>query len=160
MLSTLHTNDTASAVTRLVDMGIQPFQISSAVLGVAAVRLVRKLCTGCRESYEPNERELALLGVTLTTLDGRKIFRSGGGCERCQGVGYSGRLGVYELMIFDDPIRETLLRSQDSKAIKKIAVERGMKTLRDSAFQKVLQGLTSLDEAIQNTQTDDLELPQ
>ena len=160
VLSTLHTNDTASAVTRLVDMGIQPFQISSAVLGVAAVRLVRKLCTGCRESYEPNERELALLGVTLTTLDGRKIFRSGGGCERCQGVGYSGRLGVYELMIFDDPIRETLLRSQDSKAIKKIAVERGMKTLRDSAFQKVLQGLTSLDEAIQNTQTDDLELPQ
>ena len=158
VLSTLHTNDTASAVTRLVDMGIQPFQISSAVLGVAAVRLVRKLCTGCRESYEPSDRELGLMGVTREAIGDRKIFRSGGGCERCQGVGYSGRLGVYELMIFDDAIREMLLKTQDSKAIKKIAVESGMKTLRDSAFQKVLQGLTSLEEAIQNTQMDDLEL--
>ena len=139
-------------------MGIQPFQISSAVLGVAAVRLVRKLCTGCRESYEPSDRELALMGIAKAALNDKKIFRSGGGCDRCQGVGYSGRIGVYELMIFNDPIREVLLRTQDSKAIKKVAIESGMKTLRDSAFQKVIQGLTSLEEAVANTQTDDMEL--
>jgi general secretion pathway protein E len=158
VFSTLHTNDTASTVTRLMDLNVQPFQICSAVLGVAAVRLVRKLCQSCREAYDPLDKELQIMSITRQELGDRKIYKSGGGCERCVGQGYSGRMGVYELMVIDEKMREAILRSQDSKHIKKIAIENGMKTLRDSAIQKVLQGLTSLEEALQNTQTDELEM--
>jgi general secretion pathway protein E len=158
VFSTLHTNDSAATVTRLMDFNIQPFQISSAVLGVAAVRLVRKLCQSCREAYEPNEREMQMLGVTRDKLQGGRIYRAGSGCDRCQNQGYAGRLGVYELMVFDDMLRETIIKSQDAKAIKRVAIERGMKTLRESAMAKVVAGLTSIDEAVQKTQTDDLDL--
>lgn len=158
VFSTLHTNDSAATVTRLMDFNIQPFQISSAVLGVAAVRLVRKLCQSCREAYEPNDRELQMLGVTRDKLQGGRIYRAGSGCDRCQNQGYAGRLGVYELMVFDDVLREAIIKSQDAKAIKRVAIERGMKTLRESAMAKVVAGLTSIDEAVQKTQTDDLDL--
>ena len=155
VMSTLHTNDTASTVTRLNDFGIQPFQLSSAVLGIIATRLMRKLCTGCREAYRPNESELALLGITAEELGSSQIYRAGHGCERCYGLGYSGRLGVYELLAFDDDVRDLILRNQDSKAIKKLAQTKGMITLRESALQKVLKGETSIEEAIRTTQTDD-----
>ena len=89
-------------------------------------------------------------------LAGKKIYRAGDGCEECRGIGYNGRMGIHELMILDDEIRETLMESQDSNKIKKKCIERGMKTLRDSAMQKVVAGYTSLEEAIANTQTDDL----
>lgn len=158
VFSTLHTNDTAATVTRLLDFGIQPFQLSSAVLGVAATRLVRRLCSGCREPYDPSDRELEIIDVTREALAGRKLYRAGGGCDQCSNVGYRDRVGVHELMVFDDVIRETILKSQDSKVIKKVAIDRGMTTLRDSAIQKVLQGITSVDEALRKTQTDDLEL--
>jgi general secretion pathway protein E len=158
VFSTLHTNDTASSVTRLMDFGIQPFQLSSAVLGVAATRLVRRLCPGCREMYDPTDRELELMEITRADLAGRKLYRPGGGCEQCFGVSYKDRMGVYELLIFDDDIRQTILKTQDSKAIKKVAIDKGMRTLRESAVQKVLAGLTSLEEALSKTQTDDLEM--
>lgn len=158
VFSTLHTNDSASTVTRFMDFNIQPFQISSAVLGVAAVRLVRKLCSHCREAYQPSDEELQLLGVPRDKIPGNKIYRAGQGCDRCQNQAYAGRLGVYELLVFDDVIRDTIIRTQDAKVIKRTALERGMKTLRDSAMAKVVAGLTSLDEAIQKTQTDDLDL--
>ena len=159
VFSTVHTNDTAATVTRLVDLGIQPFQISSTVLGIAAVRLLRKLCPSCREVHDPSPRELALMGITAEQVAGKKLYRAGPGCESCLGQSYKDRTGVYELMIMDDAIRETLLKSADSKAIKRIAVANGMKTLRESAITKVLAGITSLDEAIHNTQTEDLDSP-
>lgn len=157
VLSTLHTNDTASTVTRFLDFGVQPFQLSSAVLGIVATRLLRRLCTNCREAYDPNDEELALMSVSRADLDGRKIYRMGQGCERCLGIGYRGRSGVYELLVFDDDIRALILKTQDSKTIKKLAIEKGMRTLRDAAIEKVLDGETSLEEAIRKTQTDDLE---
>ncbi len=157
VFSTLHTNDTASTVTRLVDLGIQPFQVSSTVLGIAAVRLLRKLCPSCRESYEPSARELELIGVTKELLGPRKLYRAGPGCEACLGQSYRDRTGVYELMLLDDKIREALLKTQDSKYIKKVAISNGMKTLRESALTKVLAGITSLDEAIHNTQTEEMD---
>ena len=157
VLSTVHTNDTASTVTRFMDFGVQPFQLSSAVLGIAATRLLRKLCPHCREAYDPTEEELHLLGSEREALAGKKVYRAGQGCDRCFGIGYLGRTGVYELLVFDDDIRALILKTQDSKAIKKLAIEKGMVTLRDAAFQKVLSGETSLDEAIKKTQTDDLE---
>lgn len=156
VFSTLHTNDTSTTVTRFLDLGVQPFQVSTSVLGIMATRLVRKLCTGCREPYEPLDGELKIMNMTRAEISGKKIYRAGDGCEECGGVGYTGRMGIHELMILDDEIRETLLASQDSNKIKKKAIERGMKTLRDSAIQKVCLGLTSLEEAIANTQTDDL----
>lgn len=157
VLSTLHTNDTASTVTRFLDFGVQPFQLSSAVLGIVATRLVRKLCTNCREAYQPIDSELGMMGVTRDELVGRTIYRPGVGCDQCLGLGYVGRMGVYELMIFDDEIRALILQTQDAKQIKKLAVDKGMETLRDSAMHKVLSGETSLEEALRKTQTDDME---
>ncbi|MBC7660650.1 MAG: type II secretion system ATPase GspE [Chitinophagaceae bacterium] len=158
VLSTLHTNDTASSVTRLMDFGIQPFQLSSAVLGIVATRLLRKICLNCREAYDPSDPELGLLGITRADMRGKQIYRAGPGCERCFGNSYYGRCGVYELLVFDDQIRTLILQTQDSKSIKKMAIEKGMATLRDSAISKVLSGETSLEEAVRKTQTDELEI--
>jgi type II secretory ATPase GspE/PulE/Tfp pilus assembly ATPase PilB-like protein len=138
-----------------MDFHIQPFQITSAVLGVMATRLLRKLCIHCREAYVPSDRDLATMETTRQQLGDRKIYKSGGGCERCQGVGYKDRMGVYELLVFDDDIREVITRTQDGKVIKKVATEKGMVSLRSAAFKKVLAGLTSIEEAQQNTQADD-----
>jgi general secretion pathway protein E len=154
VLSTLHTNDTASTVTRFLDLDVEPFQIASAVLGIMSQRLVRKLCTSCREAYEPNDEELKLMSIKKSDLKDGKIYRAGMGCETCFGLSYSGRMGVHELLVMNDNIRETLMRTQDSTAIKKAALESGMKTLRDSALSKVVMGLTSLDEALMKTQED------
>lgn len=158
VLSTLHTNDTASTVTRFLDFGVQPFQLSSAVLGIVATRLLRKLCVDCRETYTLSDEELEILDVTRESIANKTIYRAGQGCEKCVGIGYMGRIGVYELLHFDDDIRNLILKTQDSKSIKKLAVEKGMVTLRDSALQKVLNGDTSLEEAIRKTQVDDIEL--
>ena len=158
VLSTVHTNDTASTVTRFLDFGVQPFQLSSAVLGIVATRLLRKLCVHCREAYTPSDEEVQLLGVSREDLEGKTIYRAGPGCDKCFGIGYHGRVGVYELLQFDDDIRNLILKTQDSKSIKKLAVEKGMVTLRDSALYKVLSGDTSLEEAIRKTQVDDIEM--
>ena len=158
VLSTVHTNDTASTVTRFLDFGVQPFQLSSAVLGIVATRLLRKLCTNCREAYEPSDEELRILNVSRESLEGKTVYRAGPGCEKCFGIGYVGRIGVYELLVFDDDIRNLILKTQDSKSIKKLAVEKGMVTLRDSALHKVISGDTSLEEAIRKTQVDDIEM--
>lgn len=158
VLSTLHTNDTASTVTRFLDFGVQPFQLSSAVLGIVATRLLRRLCTHCRDPYDPSDAELKLIDTSRKDLAGRQIYRAGSGCERCFGIGYHGRIGVYELMVFDEEIRNLILVTQDSKTIKKKAVEKGMVTLREAALYKVLTGDTSIDEAMRKTQTDELDI--
>ena len=156
VLSTLHTNDTASTVTRFLDLGVQPFQVSSAVLGIMAVRLMRRLCQNCRDPYEPGDAELKLLGMNRDMVVGKKIYRCGQGCEDCHNLGYKGRISIQELMILDDDVRETLMTSQDANRIKKVALQKGMSTLRDSAINKVLQGITSIEEALANTQSDDI----
>ncbi len=159
VLSTLHTNDTASTVTRFLDFGVQPFQLSSAVLGIVATRLLRKLCMHCREAYEPSDAELHLIDKGREQTKGRQFYRaSTSGCDRCFGIGYHGRIGVYELMVFDEEIRNLILVTQDSKTIKKKAIDKGMSTLRDAAIQKVLSGETSIDEAVRKTQTDELDI--
>ncbi|MDQ3235738.1 MAG: type II secretion system ATPase GspE [Pseudobdellovibrionaceae bacterium] len=159
VLSTLHTNDTASTVTRFLDFGVQPFQLSSAVLGIVATRLLRRLCQHCREAYDPSEPELHQIGIKRADLKGRQVYRAGGhGCDRCFGIGYHGRIGVYELMVFDEEMRTLIMQTQDAKSIKKRAVEKGMTTLRDAALHKVVTGDTSLDEAVRKTQTDELEI--
>ena len=157
VFSTLHTNDAASTVTRLMDFDIQPFQITSALLGVMATRLVRKLCQSCREAYTPTKQNLKTLGRFADKVDGRKLYRAGPGCEQCLNQCYRDRIGIHELLIIDDKMRQTIIEHQDAKIIKKAALENGMLTLRESALTKAIEGMTSLDEAIQRTQTDSID---
>ena len=157
VFSTLHTNDAASTITRLDDLNIQPFQIASAVLGVMATRLIRKLCVHCRVTHKPTERELKLLEITQEEIEGKEIFKRGKGCEQCYNQGYKDRAAIHELLVLDDKMKELILKTQDANMLRKQAVESGMKTLRQSAISKVLEGITSIEEAIQKTQTEDME---
>ncbi len=158
VFSTLHTNDAASAVTRMNDLGVQPFQIASALLGVMATRLIRRLCPNCKEKYVPTERDLKILELTPKDVEGRTLYRAGKGCEKCRGIAYVGRMGIHELLIMTDALRDLVQKTQDSHTIKKVAIENGMLTLRQSAVHKVLNGLTSIEEALQKTQTEELEI--
>ncbi len=147
VLSTLHTNDAPSAVTRLVDIGIAPYIIGSSILGVLAQRLVRRICPHCREQYQPSSQELERLN--LTEEQAAKIrFHVGRGCRHCRNTGYSGRVAVYELMKMNDELRKALSRGEDASALRQIAIKSGMKTLRYDALTKVHQGITSAQEAI------------
>ncbi|WP_194847583.1 type II secretion system ATPase GspE [Candidatus Neptunochlamydia vexilliferae] len=145
VLSTLHTNDAPSALTRLVDMGIEPYLLSSSVLAVLAQRLVRRVCENCKESYEPTAQELEDLG-----LKGGKLCR-GKGCKECFGSGYRGRVGIYELMPVTGEIKRQLLASADANALQKTAMEMGMATLRSEGGKLAGEGITSTAEVLRVT---------
>ncbi len=147
VLSTLHTNDAPGALTRMIDMGIEPFLIASSVIGVMAQRLVRVVCPKCREQYQPPRDAVKRLGIEIDS-DSRVTFFRGRGCDHCRGTGYKGRVGVYELMIMNDQIRDLVLRKASAHVIKEAAVESGMKTLRDDAIAKILLGQTTLEECL------------
>jgi len=147
VLSTLHTNDAAGALSRLIDMEIEPFLISSSIIGILAQRLVRKICNKCREEYTPSEDILKVLGI-----DQKKGFFKGKGCSACKNTGYRERIGIFELLIVDDQIRKLIVDKASSDILKKIAVETGMKTLRDDGLDKILKGITTPEEVIKATQ--------
>ncbi|MDH7601498.1 MAG: type II secretion system ATPase GspE [Armatimonadota bacterium] len=147
VLSTLHTNDAPGALTRLIDMGIEPFLIASSVIGVMAQRLVRVVCPKCKEQYQPPRDALKRLGIELDGQSRVTFFR-GRGCDYCRGSGYRGRVGVYELMIMNDQIRDLVLRKASAHVIKEAAIESGMKTLREDAIAKILLGQTTLEECL------------
>ncbi len=151
VFSTLHTNDSASAVTRLIDMGVEPFLVTSSVIGILAQRLVRTVCNDCKEAYTPDEESLKNIGITTEMAAGKKIYR-GRGCPSCLNTGYRGRSGVFELMFLDDIIKNLILKTSDANAIKHKAVEKGMITLRQDGAQKVLDGITSIEEVFRVTQ--------
>ncbi len=147
VLSTIHTNDAPSAATRLVDMGVEPFLISSSVLGVLAQRLARTICTNCRESYAPPVEALHRLG--LKPEQGEEIlFYRGKGCDRCKGSGYKGRYGIFELMPMSEAIRELVLKGVSADQLRQQAIAEGMKTLADDGILKVLEGATTIDELL------------
>jgi type IV pilus assembly protein PilB len=146
VLSTLHTNDAPGAIARLLDMGIEPFLISSSVVGVLAQRLLRLICSKCKSAYAPPADAMRRLGMHV---DGGKVkFYRGQGCDYCKNTGYKGRVGVYEMMVMNDPIRELALARASSHRIKEVAVQTGMKTLKDDATEKVLLGMTTLEESL------------
>ncbi len=151
VFSTLHTNDAATAVTRLVDMGIEPFLVASSVDALLAQRLVRVICMNCREPYKPSQELLAEIGISPIRTSGEKLFR-GRGCPACLGTGYRGRTGIYELMVMSDHIRAMIMRNADSNEIKHEAIKEGMITLREDGVKKVLDGITSVEEVIRVTQ--------
>ncbi len=147
VFSTLHTNDAASSVTRLIEMGIEPFLVASSVIGVVAQRLVRKICPHCKYSYKPDKEELKDLGIK--SFDG--VFFRGRGCDYCMGTGYLGRTAIYEILVVDKLIRKLVLDGRDSDEIKEAAVNRGMKTLRMDGAEKVKLGITTTEEVLRVT---------
>jgi general secretion pathway protein E len=147
VLSTLHTNDAPSALTRLVDMGIEPYLLSSSVIGVIAQRLVRTICTHCSVRYVPSEHELSELRLAPEDLQDGKLFK-GTGCLRCYGTGYKGRHGIYELMPVNSAIKRQIVKSADAAMLQKVAAESGMKSLREEGAYLVCQGITSSAEVL------------
>jgi general secretion pathway protein E len=185
VLSTLHTNDASSAITRLVDMDVQPYQISSSVLAVLAQRLVRRLCEVCKVPYAPTSQDLRELGIETTIghekkmaelkrlaattvlginsnalpfpelvgASGEKLtFYRHTGCEACSNTGYRGRIGIFELMLIDEPVRREVLNNSDAKTIQRVAQQQGMRLLRDDGARQVVAGVTSVEEVLAATQ--------
>jgi general secretion pathway protein E len=179
VLSTIHTNDAAGAITRMIDMGVEPFLIRSSVIGILAQRLVRMLCT-CKEPDLASPFELQQLGIDpdrtrqrrarklspkyaphevvydpVGTEEGQpvKVYRAKG-CDKCLGTGYTGRRGIYELLMMDDAVGPLILNRTDAQAIKRAAITQGMDTLRDDGARKVLLGMTTVEEVLAATQED------
>ena len=150
VLSTLHTNDAAGAINRLVDMGCEPFLVAASLEGVLAQRLVRTICKECRAPYEPSEAILSQLGVSPHEL-GDKEFFTGKGCDVCGQTGYKGRRGLYELLDISDPIREMITEKRPSVVIKQKAVELGMNTLREDGLRNIYTGVTTIEEVLKYT---------
>lgn len=157
VFSTLHTNDSASAITRLIDMDIEPFLVASSMLAIVAQRLVRVLCKSCREKYKPTKEELNRLGISKESLHDGVLYRAKG-CPTCLDTGFSGRLAIFEILIIDDDIRNLTLNTTDSSTIKRKAVENGLITLRMDGASKVIEGLTSVDEVLRVTEEESIEM--
>jgi general secretion pathway protein E len=179
VLSTIHTNDSAGAVTRLVEMGIEPFLVRSSVIGILAQRLVRMLCPSCKVPYEPTDYELKELGLDAERLAwkaqrvpsarylphgvdyvppglgvNRFTFFKPGGCDACMHKGFIGRRGIYELLLIDDAVGPLILKNADAQTIKRAAIAQGMDTMRDDGARKILLGLTTVEEVLAATQED------
>jgi type IV pilus assembly protein PilB len=150
VLSTLHTNDSAGAVTRLVDMGIEPFLISSTLMAVLAQRLVRTICKNCRTPFEPTENQLSLLNLSPHDL-GDKVFHYGRGCQTCHDSGYKGRKGIYELLVVSDQIRNLINERAPTVVVRQKAIELGMTSLRDDGLRGIFEGDTTIEEVVKYT---------
>jgi type IV pilus assembly protein PilB len=150
VLSTLHTNDAAGAVTRLVDMGVQPFLVAATLEGILAQRLLRTICKNCRTPYDPSLSILNQLGLSSSDTGGKQFF-TGGGCDKCGGSGYKGRKGIYELLNVTDPLRELIIERAPTLVLKQKAIELGMMTLREDGLRNIYDGETSIEEVLKYT---------
>ncbi|MCA1962993.1 MAG: GspE/PulE family protein [Prosthecobacter sp.] len=150
VLSTLHTNDAAGAVTRLVDMGVEPFLVSATLEGILAQRLLRTICKNCRSAYTPSLSILNQLGLTQDDIGGKQFY-TGAGCDKCGGSGYKGRKGIYELLDVTDPIRELIVEKAPTLALKQKAIELGMMTLREDGLRNIYDGETTIEEVLKYT---------
>jgi len=149
VFSTVHTNSAPATITRLIDMGIEPFLVSSSIIGVLAQRLVRRICPDCRKSYQPHPEQLRELGIKEISFRklGRRFFR-GDGCDNCRQTGYRGRIGIHELLVMSEGVKNTILESSDTNTIKKQGLKEKMITLRRDGVNKILHGLTTAEEIL------------
>ena len=152
VFSTLHTNDAASAVTRLIDMGVEPFLVTSSVVAIIAQRLVRVLCPHCKEVYVPDEETLSNLGLSTSVLKNNTFYRKKG-CNLCMQTGFHGRSAIFEIMIVEDNIRRMVLKTSDANQISDLAIKQGMITLQQDGIQKVLAGITTTEEVLRVTRS-------
>jgi len=150
VLSTLHTNDAVGTVTRLIDMGMEPFLIASTLEAVLAQRLVRRLCRQCCMAYTPSDADLRQVGLDRTALGDRPLFKAQG-CAHCNHTGYHGRAGLFEWLRLTEPMRELVLQQAPTQRIRQLAVDQGMQTLREHGMARLLAGETSLEEIVRHT---------
>jgi general secretion pathway protein E len=153
VFSTLHTNDSAGAITRLINLGVEPYLVASAVIAVIAQRLVRLICPYCKESFEPTDAQLSELGVTRDALTDNTLWR-GRGCENCLGRGLFDRTAIYEIFAIDEAARDQIIERTSASIVKQSAVQRGLQTLRMDGARKVVQGHTTIEEVFRVTQLD------
>jgi type II secretory ATPase GspE/PulE/Tfp pilus assembly ATPase PilB-like protein len=153
VFSTLHTNDAPSACIRLIDMGIKPFLVASSIQAVIAQRLVRKICSQCKAPYKAKPEEIDAMGYDVDEFADRNFFR-GTGCDRCSNSGYRGRTAIHEIFINDPDLRQSVIRVEPGTKLKKLAVQKGMRTLRMDGWEKVLLGQTTVAEIMRITASD------
>ncbi|HOS94274.1 MAG TPA: ATPase, T2SS/T4P/T4SS family, partial [Armatimonadota bacterium] len=151
VLSTLHTNDAPGAVTRLVDMGIEPFLVASTLVGAVAQRLVRVLCDNCKEPWVFDAGEYPRLGDAAALLEGKTVYRPRG-CDQCRFSGYRGRTAVFEILTMSEPVERLILRRASTGEIREQSISQGMRTLRQDGISRVIAGVTSVEEIIRVTQ--------
>jgi type IV pilus assembly protein PilB len=150
VLSTLHTNDSPGAVTRLIDMGVEPFLISSTLMAVLGQRLVRTVCKNCRTPFEPTEAQLGMLNLSPHDL-GEKVFYYGRGCSNCNDTGYKGRKGIFELLVINDAVRSLINERAPTVVVRQKAIELGMVTLREDGLRSIFDGDTTIEEIVKYT---------
>jgi general secretion pathway protein E len=154
VFSTIHTNDSAGAISRLLDLGVEPYLVSSSLIAIMAQRLVRRVCPDCRKVYNPTPHELRELGLGDITGQSQAQFYLGAGCDKCFQTGYRGRTGIYELMLVNEEIQNLIYQKISAGTIKKAALEAGLQTLRMDGARKVLAGITTIPEVLRVTQSD------
>jgi len=155
VFTTLHTNDAPSSVARLLDMGIEPFLITATVEGIVAQRLVRKICENCKTQFEPSEIQLMELQLTPDDVKGKK-FHYGRGCNKCNGTGYRGRIGIFEIMVFNDEIRDLIMNQASTNVLRSAGLKNGMRLLRDNGLVAIYDGITTIDEIAKGTMMEDV----
>jgi type IV pilus assembly protein PilB len=153
VFSTLHTNDAPSSIARLLDLGLEPFLVTAAIEGIIAQRLVRKVCNNCKTEYTPTEEQLMELDLKPEDVTG-KLFYYGKGCENCNNTGYKGRVGLFELMIMNDDLREMVLRNASTDDLRDKARSYGMIPLRDMGLAQCYAGTTTIEEVVRETIVD------
>jgi type IV pilus assembly protein PilB len=155
VFTTLHTNDAPSSVARLLDMGIEPFLITATVEGIVAQRLVRKICANCKTQFEPSEAQLMELQLLPDDVRGKK-FHYGRGCSKCNGTGYRGRIGIFEIMVFNDEIRDLIMQQASTNVLRAAGQKAGMRLLRDNGLAAIYDGITTIDEIVKETMMEDV----
>jgi type IV pilus assembly protein PilB len=155
VFTTLHTNDAPSSIARLLDMGIEPFLITATVEGIIAQRLVRKICENCKTQFEPSETQLMELQLLPDDVKGKK-FHYGRGCSKCNGTGYRGRIGIFEIMVFNDEIRDLIMNQASTNVLRAAGIKNGMRLLRDNGLAAIYDGITTIDEIAKETMMEDV----
>ncbi|MFM8272532.1 MAG: GspE/PulE family protein, partial [Gemmata sp.] len=152
--STLHTNDAPSSITRLRDMGVEPFLITATVEAIEAQRLVRKVCQVCKKSYDPTPEQMMEINLTKEQVKGRPFYY-GEGCDKCNNLGFKGRTGLYELLVMNDDLRDMVSRGASTDAIRNYTRKQGTHSLRDAGLRALFAGHTTLDEVVRETVNED-----
>jgi type IV pilus assembly protein PilB len=150
VFTTLHTNDAPSSIARLLDLGVEPFLVTATLEGIIAERLVRKICEKCKTPFEPSEGQLVELGLSPDDVKGKKLFY-GQGCDKCNNTGYRGRTGVFEIMLFNDEMRDLIMNQASTSVLRAAAQKAGMKRLRDNGLAAIYDGITTIDEVVRET---------
>jgi type IV pilus assembly protein PilB len=150
VFTTLHTNDAPSTIARLVDLGLETFLITATIEGIVAQRLVRKICLNCKTEYAPTEEQLMELNLTPEDVRDKKFFY-GKGCDKCNNTGYRGRLGLFEIMLFNDEIRDLIMNHGSTGVLREAARKAGMRTLRENGLMSIFDGITTIDEVSRET---------